>query len=118
MPILVVNSNDTLVSPEGEVTLAAGASMSMRLWRDEEPHAKQPHRSPYETIGYVISGKAELMIEGQTALLTPGCSWLVPANAEHTYRVIETFSAVECNTPPQRRPIDFSHGSGVTMPRA
>ena len=118
MTIVVVNSNDTSVGAEAEVTLAAGASMSMRLWRNEQPHDKRPHRSPYETLGYVISGKAELVIEGQTVLLVPGCSWLVPANAEHTYKIIEGFTAVECNAPPQRRPIDFSNASGVTMPRA
>ena len=117
MPIVVVNSNDTSVSPEGEVTLAAGVTMSMRMWRDEQPHDKPSRRSPYETLGYVIAGRAELVVEGQSALLTPGCSYLVPANAEHTYKVLDAFTAVECNAPPQQRPIDFSHGSGVSMPR-
>ena len=107
MTLVIVSSSETPPSAEGEVTLAAGAAMSMRLWRDEQPHDKQPHRSPYETLGYVISGRAELTIEGQTASLKQGDSWLVPANAEHTYRVIESFTAVECTSPPQMRPKDF-----------
>ncbi len=117
MAIVVVNSNDTSTSAESEVTLAAGAAMSMRMWRNEQPHEKQPHRSPYETLGYVVAGRAELTIEGETAQLSAGVSYLVPANAEHTYRIIEPFTAVECTAPPQQRPIDFSNKSGITMPR-
>ena len=95
---------------DGEVELAAGASMSMRLWRNEQPHDKTPHRSPYETLGYVIGGRAELTVEGQVAELKPGTSYLVPANAEHSYRILETFTAEECNAPALKRPKDFSHG--------
>ena len=118
MAIVVVNSNDTSVSAESEVTLAAGAAMSMRMWRNEQPHDKQPHRSPYETLGYVMAGSAELTIEGETVQLTAGVSYLVPANAEHTYRITESFTAVECTSPPQQRPIDFTNKSGVTVPRS
>ncbi len=32
--------------------------------------------------------------------LEPGDSWLVPAGAEHTYRILETFTAVEATSPP------------------
>ena len=109
MTLVIVGSHDAIPSADGEVTLAAGAAMSMRLWRDEQPHAKSPHRSPYETLGYVIAGRAELTIEGQTAALNPGDSYLVPANAEHSYRILERFTAGECTAPAQRRPKDFSH---------
>ena len=110
MTLVIVSSHDTGSGTDGEVQLAAGANMSMRLWRNEEPHDKPPHRSPYETLGYVVAGRAELTIEGQTAALSPGVSHLVPANAEHTYRIIETFTAVECTSPAQQRPKDFSRG--------
>lgn len=110
MTLVIVSSRDTPATEDGEVMLAAGANLSMRLWRDEQPHDKQPHRSPYETIGYVIAGRAELTIEGQTAPVGPGDSYLVPANAEHTYRIIEPFTAVECTSPPLRRPKEFRPG--------
>ena len=32
-----------------------------------------------ETVGYVIAGRAELTIEGQTIRLESGDSWLIPA---------------------------------------
>jgi quercetin dioxygenase-like cupin family protein len=40
------------------------------------------------------------MIEGQTVLLHPGASWIVPKGAEHSYRILEEFTVVEATTPP------------------
>lgn len=86
---------------QGQVYLASGKRVSMRLWRDEEPTEDKPmHRREYELVGYVVSGRAELVIEGQTVKLEPGDSWVVPAGAEHTYRILETFTAVEATAPP------------------
>ncbi len=83
-------------SPKGEmgqVYLTSGKRVSMRLWRDEQPGgAKHATRREYETVGYVISGSAELVVEGQTLRLEPGDAWLVPAGAEHAYRILEPFT--------------------------
>ena len=86
---------------QGQVYLASGKRMSMRLWRDEEPTQDKPlAKHEYEVVGYVLSGRAELEIEGQTVRLEPGDSWVVPAGAEHTYRILEKFTAVEATAPP------------------
>ena len=96
-----VSSAHSPVGDEGQVYLASGKRVSMRLWRDEEPtQDKSPSKHEYEVIGYVISGRAELLIEGQTVRLEPGDSWVVPADAEHTYRILERFTAVEATAPP------------------
>lgn len=91
-------------SPKGEMGqkyLADGKSVSMRLWEGEEPgDAKPEARRDYETVGYVISGSAELLLEGQKVLLEPGDSWLVPKSASHTYNILEAFTAVEATSPP------------------
>jgi quercetin dioxygenase-like cupin family protein len=78
----------------------------MRLWEDEPPgEAKDVTARDYETVGYVIKGRAELHIEGQTVILEPGDSWVVNKGQRHTYKVLEPFTAVEATTPPSR-----SHG--------
>lgn len=95
-----VSSGNSPAGPAGQIYLASGKGLSMRLWRDEEPHDKEPVRRDYETVGFVLSGRAELTIEGQTIRLEPGDSWLVPRGTEHTYKILETFSAVEATAPP------------------
>ena len=87
----------------GQVHLASGERVAMRLWRDEPPgEAKPATRRDYETVGYVIAGRAELAVGGQVLRLRPGDSWLVPAGAEHAYRILEPFTAVEATAPPAR----------------
>jgi len=91
-------------SPKGEMGqryLASGVAVAMRLWEQEPAEAEKPARSrEYETVGYVLSGRAELHLEGQTLLLHPGDSWVVPRGASHTYRILEAFKAVEATSPP------------------
>ena len=81
--------------------MASGEDVGLRIWRNEEPGTdKEKHSSPYETVGYVLKGKAELHLEDKVIELTEGNSYLVPKDAEHTYKIIETFSAVEATSPP------------------
>lgn len=84
----------------GQTYLASGKHVAMRLWRDEQPNEKASDRRDYETVGYVISGRAELTLEGQVVKLDAGDSWLVPARSEHRYRIIEPFTALEATAPP------------------
>jgi quercetin dioxygenase-like cupin family protein len=80
--------------------LVSGKRVSLRLWRNEKPQKKAATKRDYETVGYVLSGRAELVVEGQTVKLDPGDSWLVPAGAEHSYRILENFTALEATSPP------------------
>jgi quercetin dioxygenase-like cupin family protein len=91
-------------SPTGEMGqkyLASGKRVSMRLWRTGPQDAEEgPSRREYETVGYVLEGRAELRLEGQSIKLEPGDSWLVPPGAEHRYVATEPFVAVEATAPP------------------
>jgi len=90
-------------SPKGEMGqtyLASGKTVAMRLWNLGPGDGKAPTRRAYETVGYVIEGAANLHLEGQTVRLEAGDSWLVPKNAEHSYEILERFSAIEATAPP------------------
>lgn len=104
MPDTSVQKVQAAHSPRGAMGqkyLALGISMGMRLWEDEPPGGKEAeHTRAYETIGYVIRGKAELHVGGQTLLLEPGDSWVVPRHAPHHYTILEPFTAVEATSPP------------------
>ncbi|MBX0292155.1 cupin domain-containing protein [Hymenobacter sp. HSC-4F20] len=99
--ITKVDSRFSPTGAEGEKYLASGVHVAMRLWEDEQPgEPKEPSSRPYETVGYVLKGRAELHLEGQMVVLEPGNSWVVPKGASHTYKILEAFSAVEATTPP------------------
>jgi len=97
---------DSRHSPRGEMGqkyLASGITLAMRLWEEEAPGEPKAMQSrPYEIVGYVITGRAELHSEGQMVLLEPGNSWVVPKGAHHTYKILEPFTAVEATHPPAR----------------
>jgi len=59
----------------GQKYLASGVHIAMRLWEDEQPgRPAAPAQRDYETVGYVIQGRAELHLEGQKVVLEPGDS--------------------------------------------
>lgn len=95
---------DSEYSPEGAMGqkyLASGKALAMRLWENEQPNDdKETRVRDYETVGYVISGKAELHLESQVLTLEAGDSYVVPKGAEHSYKIIEALTAIEATSPP------------------
>src|SRR6266536_6601559 len=85
-------------SPKGKMGqkyLASGIHVSMRLWEEEQPgEAKPATARDYETVGYVISGRAELHLEGQMALLEPGDSWVVAKGASHFFFIVKASTEI------------------------
>lgn len=95
-----VNSSYSPKGEMGQKYLASGVHVSMRLWEAEQPNEpKPPTQRAYETVGFVIEGRAELHLEGQKVLLEPGDSWVVPEGASHTYKILDPFTAVEATSP-------------------
>lgn len=96
-----VQSENSPHGTMGQKYLASGINVAMRLWENEEPgDDKEPTTRDYETVGYVIKGKAELHLEGQMVTLEAGDSYVVPQGASHTYKILETFTSVEATSPP------------------
>ena len=99
-----VNKVSSQYSPRGvmgQKYLASGIHISMRLWESLPPTPPTSlTQRDYETVGYVIRGRANLKIEGQILSLTAGDSWIVPKGSSHCYEILEPFTAVEATTPP------------------
>jgi quercetin dioxygenase-like cupin family protein len=101
-----VQSRNSPRGDQGQKYLAAGTQVGMRLWESEQPGEPKPVSSrDYETVGYVLAGRAELHVEGQKVLLEPGDSWAVPRGSSHPDKILEPFTAVEATSPPA-----FVHG--------
>lgn len=111
-----VKKIDSRYSPRGAMGqkyLASGRRLGMRFWEEDPKEPGGDSRRDYETVGYVIRGRAELHLEGQVLKLEPGDSWVVPEGAPHAYRILERFEAVEATSPPSHvherdRPPDSS----------
>lgn len=103
MPDTTVAKIDSTYSPIGDMgqkCLVSGKRMAMRMWEAYPPRETHEHARPYETVGFVISGRAELHVEGQVVALNPGDSWVVPREARHRYVILEPFTAIEVTSPP------------------
>lgn len=82
------------VSPPAARRLASGRHLSLQMRL--EPTGLQPARvHDYETVGYVIAGRARLYLDNSQRELNPGDSWVVPAGARHRYSVLEPLTALE-----------------------
>ena len=98
--VLKVDSAHSPTGRMGQKYLATGKSISMRLWDEAPGEEKAVVERDYETVGYVIGGRAKLYFGEQQVLLEEGDSWVVPRGASHRYEVLERFRAVEATHPP------------------
>ena len=98
-----IDSKHSPKGKKGQKYLATGLTMAMRLWEKESPRVdKKENVNPYETVGYVVEGRAKLHSEEQTIVLEPGDSWVLPKGARHKYEILEPFTAIEVTHPPAR----------------
>lgn len=98
-----VKKIDSSASPTGAMGqkyLASGKALSMRLWEEAPGATLEPHTRPYETVGYVVSGRVEVRVGGDVITCGAGDSYLVPDGAERQYVVLEALVAVEATSPP------------------
>ena len=73
--------------------LAFGGSLMMAQFNFNEGSSIPWHSHPHEQVSYVISGEAELYLEGQEPVrLIAGGSYYVPSNIRH--RVVASTEAV------------------------
>jgi quercetin dioxygenase-like cupin family protein len=61
----------------------------------------QPHSHTNDQVGYVVFGKIELTIGGQTRILNPGDSYAIPGGITHSARVLVDTLAVDVFSPPR-----------------
>lgn len=79
---------------------AHGDSMSFGLVELEAGSSVPMHQHVQEQITYIIEGELDMVIDGQSCLLTPGMYQIIPSNTFHSAvaitacKVIDTFSPV------------------------
>ena len=59
------------------------------------------HSHPHEQAGYCVHGRFELTIDGVSTEIKTDDSYVIPAGALHSYRILGDASAVEVFSPPR-----------------
>lgn len=70
----------------GEVELAAGAVVPV-------------HQHPHDQLTYILAGRAECTVGGETHTLSPGMCVLTPGGTPHTFRALTACRALDVFTP-------------------
>jgi quercetin dioxygenase-like cupin family protein len=82
-------------------TLSYGQRLMVVQATLEEGVVLPAHRHPHEQITYVIEGQLAMKVEGQTHVLGPGDSLLLPGDVEHGATVIERTLVIDTFSPPR-----------------
>ena len=82
-------------------TLSYGQRLMVVQVTLEEGVVVPVHSHPHEQITYVIEGRLSMEVEGQTHVLGPGDSLLLPGDAEHGATVTERTLVIDTFSPPR-----------------
>ena len=93
---LTVEASEAPTGSMGQKLLISGNAMALRLWNEAPGDGQQKSSKArnYETLGYVLEGKAELTVEDKTITLEPGTSWAVP---EGKRAFVQDHRSVSCD---------------------
>ena len=69
--------------PGVEIRTTAGEAMMLSVVTFEPGAVVPEHAHPHEQMGYLISGRAEFTVGGETRILGPGDLWRIPGGVPH-----------------------------------
>ena len=91
------------VQVEGEVDfklLRSGEKVQLVETKMKAGFYHPNHNHPEnESIGYLVSGKLEMVIGGETYVIEPGACWHHPTGVVHSTRALEDSHAIEVHSP-------------------
>ncbi|MBE0690340.1 MAG: cupin domain-containing protein [Anaerolineae bacterium] len=59
------------------------------------------HQHPHEQAGYVVYGKLEMTVNGQTRICQPGDSYQIPGGVMHSAHALVDTLLIEAFSPPR-----------------
>jgi quercetin dioxygenase-like cupin family protein len=80
---------------------ATGERMMVTLMTFKKGQEGGTHSHPNEQSGYCIRGRFVLTIKNISSTIEPDDSYVIPADAPHSYRILEDSLAVEVFSPPR-----------------
>ena len=80
-------------------TLVHGEKTLMAEFRLKKGGKLPLHSHPHEQTGYLVSGRITLHVEGRAHDCSPGDSWCIGGDVEHSADILEDSVAVEVFSP-------------------
>ena len=71
--------------------LARASGGNITLFAFDAGQELSEHTSPYDALVYVLEGRAELVIGGESMIVGPGEAVLMPADVPHAVKAPEPF---------------------------
>lgn len=72
-------------------TLISKDAGTVTLFAFSQGQSLSEHTAPFDAMVYIIDGKAEVMISGESFNLTKGQMVIMPANKPHTVKAVVDF---------------------------
>ena len=88
------NLIDLVNYQEGSVvsrTLIKKKTGTVTLFAFDQDQALSEHAAPFDAMVYILDGKAEIIISGNSNILEKGNMIIMPANKPHALKAIEQF---------------------------
>ena len=76
--------------------LLTGQGIELGRLRFERGEGAQRHHHPQEQIGYLVRGRVQVEIDGETAVLGPGDAFHVPPDVPHRLTAVEDSELISC----------------------
>lgn len=86
--------------PLGDLELAQGDRVGLRIWRDYTTSRKAERTRPYEIVGYVAKGEVTVIIDGHPEELVEGDSFVIPPDTSHSFSIPIRATIIEATAPP------------------
>jgi len=81
--------------------LAIGPQSMVTKMRYRKDNIIPFHSHPNEQSGYLLSGRIRVLTRDSKHELTPGDTYAIPANVEHSIEIIDAAEEIQVFTPPR-----------------
>lgn len=97
----VTTSSNASTGDRGELLLARGEQVALRVWEHEPAGETSPeHANEYEYVAYVAEGTMRVRIgDAEAVEVGVGDSYAVPAGTPYAFEVVERATVVEAVAP-------------------
>ncbi|MBT8260928.1 MAG: cupin domain-containing protein [Flavobacteriaceae bacterium] len=86
-----INYNDNAVVSKHILKKDNG---NVSLFAFDKGEALSEHSTPFDALVYIVDGKADIIIDGQSHILEANESIVMPANIPHALKAVEAFKMV------------------------